>query len=243
MDVEPRACDVALQRELFAAVERYEDLKARGGSLDFLDLLLRARDLIRTDREVREYGQMMVREHHDMRVEGKAVSDSAAIAPEVPANDPGEANLTAAMSSLEQAAKGEAFDRAYIAQAVTMHEEALGTARNALQSTRNPRVRALVEKAIPVIQRVLGDPSVSDLVDRVGMMMGGHAAQAATWTGMVEEVVRRFGDTGPTLSCRHSTTLPFASAARNCCSVVPGFSPAQMRAPGSTASSPFATAS
>jgi NADH dehydrogenase len=33
----------------------------------------------------------------------------------------------------------------------------------------------------------------SDLVDRVGMMMGGHAAQAATWTGMVEEVVRRSG--------------------------------------------------
>jgi len=33
----------------------------------------------------------------------------------------------------------------------------------------------------------------SDLVDRVGMMMGGHAAQRATWTGMVEEVVRRSG--------------------------------------------------
>ncbi|HEU0078506.1 MAG TPA: DUF1990 family protein, partial [Longimicrobiaceae bacterium] len=33
----------------------------------------------------------------------------------------------------------------------------------------------------------------SDLVDRVGMVMGGHAAQRATWTGMVEEVVRRSG--------------------------------------------------
>ena len=119
-----------------------------------------------TAREVREYGQMMVREHHDLRVAGKAVADSAAIAPEVPANDPGEANLTAAMSSLEQAAKGEAFDRAYIAQAVTMHEEALGTARNALQSTRNPRVRALVEKAIPVIQRHLD--RARDIQQRIG---------------------------------------------------------------------------
>jgi uncharacterized protein YbjT (DUF2867 family) len=33
----------------------------------------------------------------------------------------------------------------------------------------------------------------SDLVDRVGMAMGGQAAQKATWTGMVEEVVRRSG--------------------------------------------------
>lgn len=127
-----------------------------------------------TDREVREYAQMMVREHHDMRVEGKAVADSAAIAPALPANDPGEANLTAAMSSLEQAARGEAFDRAYIAQALTMHEEALGTARNALQSTRNPQVKALVEKAIPVIQRHL------DRAREIQQRIGADSTAAAT---------------------------------------------------------------
>lgn len=33
----------------------------------------------------------------------------------------------------------------------------------------------------------------SDLVDRVGMALGGHAAQKATWRSMVEEVVRRSG--------------------------------------------------
>ena len=108
-----------------------------------------------TDRDVREYGQMMVAEHHELRVAGRSVADSGAITPAIPANDPGEANLTAAMASLEQTAKGAAFDRAYIEQAVRMHEEALGTARNALQSTRDPRVKALVEKAIPVIQRHL----------------------------------------------------------------------------------------
>ncbi len=43
----------ALQQELTSAVERYEDLKARGGSLDFLDLLLKARDLVRSDETVR----------------------------------------------------------------------------------------------------------------------------------------------------------------------------------------------
>ncbi len=32
----------------------YEEMKARAGCLDFLDLLLRARDLVRDDRAVRE---------------------------------------------------------------------------------------------------------------------------------------------------------------------------------------------
>jgi ATP-dependent exoDNAse (exonuclease V) beta subunit len=43
----------ALQQELMAAVQRYEELKTRGGSLDFLDLLLKARDLVKNDEMVR----------------------------------------------------------------------------------------------------------------------------------------------------------------------------------------------
>jgi ATP-dependent helicase/nuclease subunit A len=43
----------ALQQELRGAVERYEVSKARGGALDFLDLLLKARDLIRGNEMVR----------------------------------------------------------------------------------------------------------------------------------------------------------------------------------------------
>ena len=43
----------ALQQELPGAIERYEALKARSGALDFLDLLLKARDLVRDDAGVR----------------------------------------------------------------------------------------------------------------------------------------------------------------------------------------------
>ena len=43
----------ALQQELLGAVERYEELKARAGALDFLDLLLKARDLVRGNETVR----------------------------------------------------------------------------------------------------------------------------------------------------------------------------------------------
>ncbi len=44
----------ALQRELAGAVARYEELKARAGALDFLDLLVKARDLVRDNETVRQ---------------------------------------------------------------------------------------------------------------------------------------------------------------------------------------------
>ena len=47
----------ALQAELLECVARYEVLKTREGALDFLDLLLRARDLVRDDEVVRQHFQ------------------------------------------------------------------------------------------------------------------------------------------------------------------------------------------
>jgi ATP-dependent exoDNAse (exonuclease V) beta subunit len=44
----------ALQAELAGSIGRYETLKARAGSLDFLDLLLKARDLVRGNAGVRQ---------------------------------------------------------------------------------------------------------------------------------------------------------------------------------------------
>jgi ATP-dependent helicase/nuclease subunit A len=43
----------ALQQELGGAVARYESYKARAGALDFLDLLLKARDLVKHNAGVR----------------------------------------------------------------------------------------------------------------------------------------------------------------------------------------------
>ena len=43
-----------LQQELRGALLRYEEMKAKNGALDFLDLLLVARNLVRDNRRVRE---------------------------------------------------------------------------------------------------------------------------------------------------------------------------------------------
>ena len=51
----------ALHTELFGCVDDYERLKAREGALDFLDLLLRARDLVRDNASVRGHFQARFR--------------------------------------------------------------------------------------------------------------------------------------------------------------------------------------
>jgi ATP-dependent exoDNAse (exonuclease V) beta subunit len=57
-DADLAAC---LQQELGGATSRYQALKAAAGSLDFVDLLARARDLIRTDAGVRHHLQSKFR--------------------------------------------------------------------------------------------------------------------------------------------------------------------------------------
>ena len=50
-----------LQQELRGALDRYEEMKAKSGALDFLDLLLVARNLVRDNRHVREGFQQRFR--------------------------------------------------------------------------------------------------------------------------------------------------------------------------------------
>ena len=50
-----------LQQQLAGATERYQDLKTRGGALDFVDLLGRTRDLLRANADVRRHLQRRFR--------------------------------------------------------------------------------------------------------------------------------------------------------------------------------------
>ena len=47
----------SLRQEMWDVVKRYDELKSRSGKLDFVDLLLLVRDLVRRDAEVRRYLQ------------------------------------------------------------------------------------------------------------------------------------------------------------------------------------------
>ena len=99
-----------LERELREPVARYEQLKSAGGALDFLDLLLRARDLIRDDPGARRdfqrrYTRIFVDEFQD-------TTRCSELLLLLAANDPGERNWerTARARARSSSSRSQAVD-------------------------------------------------------------------------------------------------------------------------------------
>ena len=103
-------------------------------------------------RAVREYGEMLVRDHSAVRQQGRDLAARLKVTPTPPADDAGAKSHAAAMKSL-QSLKGEAFDRAFLAHEVAFHKSVID-AINAtlLPAIQNAEVKALVEKVAPAFQ-------------------------------------------------------------------------------------------
>ena len=105
-----------------------------------------------TSADVREYGQMMMRDHHSLRQQGQDLAKKLGVAPEAPANDDSKAALDRTMALLNGAAKGKDFDKAYIDNEVTYHKAVLETATTAMNVAQNAELKNLIQKAAPAIQ-------------------------------------------------------------------------------------------
>ena len=105
-----------------------------------------------TNSEVREYGQMMARDHHQLRQQGQALATRLAITPTPPAGDTAQAHLDKTMAMLNGAAKGRDFDKAYMDHEVGYHKVVLETATTAMAAAQNAELKNLIQKAAPVIQ-------------------------------------------------------------------------------------------
>ena len=108
-----------------------------------------------SDKDVKAFAKMMMGEHHALRVQGLALAKKLKLTPEAPADDPVKAAGSAEMSALESAGSGAAFDKAYIDQEVTIHQAVLDLAQKGHDETQNAELKALIEKAKPVIQKHL----------------------------------------------------------------------------------------
>jgi putative membrane protein len=108
-----------------------------------------------SDPGVKTFAKMMMGEHHALRVQGLALAKKLKVTPEAPANDPVKTAGSSEMSALESAGSGAAFDRAYIDQEVTIHKAVLDLAEKAHGDTQNAELKALIEKAKPVVQKHL----------------------------------------------------------------------------------------
>ena len=105
-----------------------------------------------TNSEVREFGKRMMRDHHSLRKQGQDLAKKLNVTPEAPANDDSKAQYDKTMATLNGAAKGKDFDKAYIDNEVTYHQALLQTATNAMNAAQNAELKNLIQKAAPAIQ-------------------------------------------------------------------------------------------
>lgn len=108
-----------------------------------------------TNPKVKQFAQMMMADHHQLRKQGADLAKKLGVTPEPPANDPVTPLEQKETEALTAAPKGAEFDRTYIQQEVTAHQAVLDLADQAHQSADNAELKALIEKARPLIENHL----------------------------------------------------------------------------------------
>jgi putative membrane protein len=106
-----------------------------------------------TNPEVKAFAQLMMGEHHALRVQGQQLAQKLNVTPQPPANDPVKAAAQSEMAALKAAPKGSQFDRTYIDQEVAMHKAVLDLAEQAHGATQNAELKKLIEQAKPVLEK------------------------------------------------------------------------------------------
>jgi putative membrane protein len=101
---------------------------------------------------VRDFGRRMIRDHHQLRVQGAALAKKLNITPSAPSDDPLPAAAQSEMNTLNTTAKGKDFDKAYIDAEVDAHKQVLDIATKAAGQTQNAELKNLIQKAAPVVQ-------------------------------------------------------------------------------------------
>ena len=108
-----------------------------------------------TDPAVKQFAKLMMSEHHALRKQGADLAKQLKVTPEPPANDPVTPLAQQETQALQSAPKGAQFDRTYIDQEVAAHQAVLDLANQAHDQAKNPQLKALIEKAKPVIEKHL----------------------------------------------------------------------------------------
>ena len=101
---------------------------------------------------VRDFAKRMMRDHHQLRVQGQALAKKLNVTPSAPSDDPVTPAGQKEMDTLNSTAKGKDFDRAYIDAEVDIHKAVLDIATKAAAQTQNAELKNLIQKAAPVIQ-------------------------------------------------------------------------------------------
>ncbi len=102
--------------------------------------------------EVREYGAMIARDHAAVRQMGRDLAKKLGVTPTPPANDAAPAAHATAMREL-RAARGAAFDLAFLRHEVAFHQSVIDAINSTLlPAIQNAELRELVTKVAPAFE-------------------------------------------------------------------------------------------
>ena len=101
---------------------------------------------------VRDFARRMMRDHHQLRVQGADLAKKLNVTPSAPSDDPVPGMAQNETNTLNSTAKGKDFDKAYIDAEVDAHKAVLDLATKAAAQTQNAELKNLIQKAAPVIQ-------------------------------------------------------------------------------------------
>lgn len=108
-----------------------------------------------TRADVKAFARLMMGEHHAMRAEGQQLAKQLGVEPKLPERNPLAGYIQNEMNELQKTPKGANFDRSYIDHEVSVHQAVLDFANQARVTTQSPELRALIEKAVPIVRKHL----------------------------------------------------------------------------------------
>ena len=106
-----------------------------------------------TDAEVKAFAKQMISDHEMMQKGLDSLAKAKNLMPAPPAQaDAMKAEESATMAKLDSAAKGAAFDKAYIAAQVMGHQKALDNLKTFSGGAPDPDLKTMIDGAIPKVQ-------------------------------------------------------------------------------------------
>lgn len=104
--------------------------------------------------EIKDFGRMIMREHHALRRDAAQLGQNLRLTTRPPLAAPDEppADLR---NNLSATSPGSGWDHAYIAYAIAVHEAAMENTARALAATKSPATKQFIEKSVPILQKHL----------------------------------------------------------------------------------------
>ena len=119
-----------------------------------------------TTADVRNFGKLMMGEHHALRAEGEQLAKKLSVTPQAPPNDESASQAQTEMASLVSTPKGKGWDRSYIAYEVNYHQGILQAAGGFLGAAQNQQLKDLLKESGAVVQKHL------DLAKQIQQKLG-----------------------------------------------------------------------